>query len=583
MRRIITCMVLLGVFNGASVAPVRAADSGATPSKTENVPAAKSDNSTRPEARPNEKDAVESEMQELRDLLQSQTEELQDLRKRLAAVEAGGAESKEAAAPAAASPGGVIQPSTLATITPVSVSPNAATKLADSDQNEDKTPLSFKIGSAEFTPGGFLDFTALYRSTNVGSGIATAFGSIPFNNQLPQGGLSETRLSAQYSRLSLKVDAHPTESTTLTGYVETDFLGFQPANAYQTANSDSLRLRVFWADVRHGKWEVLAGQEWSLLTPNRVGLSPLTSDVFTTLDEDPDFQVGLTWARQAQFRVVYHPASNWAVGLSLENPQQYAPASVVFPSTFFTTQFDNGSGSTSATSSATNTAVPNLHPDIIVKTAFDGRLAGRALHIEAAGLLSSFRVLNDLTTSPNTNTITGGGGSLNLNYEVIHKLHLVANTFYSDGGGRYIFGLGPDVVVKPDGTLSGVHAGSGIGGFEYQATPHYMFYGYYGGAYFQRNYGFLPATPASSCNGVSGFTCVGFGFPGSANTSNRAVQEGTIGVIPTLWSNENYGRLQIITQYSYLVRSPWSILSTPGNPKNAHTSMVYAGVRYILP
>jgi hypothetical protein len=76
-----------------------------------------------------------------------------------------------------------------------------------------------------------------------------------------------------------------------------------------------------------------------------------------------------------------------------------------------------------------------------------------------------------------------------------------------------------------------------------------MFYGYYGGAYFQRNYGFLAATPDSSCNGVSGFTCVGFGFPGSANTSNRVVQEGTIGVIPTLWSNENYGRLQIVTRY----------------------------------
>ena len=138
--------------------------------------------------------------------------------------------------------------------------------------------------------------------------------------------MSETRLSAQYSRLSLKVDTPLNESTSLTGYVETDFLGFLPANAYQTVNSDSLRLRVFWADVRHGTWEVLAGQEWSLLTPNRVGISPLTSDVFTTLDEDPNFQVGLTWARQAQVRIVYHPTNNWAIGLSLENPEQTRPA-----------------------------------------------------------------------------------------------------------------------------------------------------------------------------------------------------------------------------------------------------------------
>jgi hypothetical protein len=583
MRRLVTWMVLLGFFNIASVANARAGDSGTTPSKTDNEPVAKSDESAKSEARGSEKDAVESEMQEMRNLLQSQTEQILELRIRLAAVEAGVTAPKEAAAPATASPAGTIQPPTSAAITPVSISPNAATKLAAPDQNENKAPLSFKIGSAEFTPGGFLDFTALYRSTNVGSGIATAFGSIPFNNQLPQGGLSETRLSGQYSRLSLKVDTHLTDSTSLTGYVETDFLGFQPANAYQTANSDSLRLRVFWADVQHGKWEVLAGQEWSLLTPNRVGLSPLTPDVFVTLDEDPNFQVGLTWARQAQVRVVYHPTTNWAIGLSLENPQQFVPGSVVFPSTFFSTQFDNGSGSTSAASSATNTAVPNLHPDIIVKSAFDAHPAGHSLHIEVAGLLRSFRDLNDLTASAATDTITGGGGSLNVNYEIIHNLHIVANTFYSDGGGRYIFGLGADVVVKPDGALSAVHAGSGVGGFEYQTTPHFMFYGYYGGAYFQRNYGFLAATSTSSCDGVSGFTCVGFGFPGSANTSNRAVQEGTIGVIPTLWSNENYGRLQIITQYSYLVRSPWSILSTPGNPKNAHTNMVYLGLRYILP
>jgi len=52
-------------------------------------------------------------------------------------------------------------------------------------------------------------------------------------------------------------------------------------------------------------------------------------------------------------------------------------------------------------------------------------------------------------------------------------------------------------------------------------------------------------------------------------------------VIPTLWSNPNYRKLQVITQYSYLVRSPWS--TTPPTPKNAHLSMVYAGLRYVLP
>ena len=577
MKRLAVCALLLTFCMDASKA---AAPDGDKPSSSPVAKAAtKSVDSSKPTAPAKENDTGLMELHQLRELVELQTEEIRDLKTRLAVLEAGRAPST---APAVTT----VTPAGSGPAAPVGTSVSSTTQTGQTagGDKEPKLPVSFKIGSAEFTPGGFLDFAAFYRSTNVGSGIATAFGTIPFNNQLPQGRLSETRFSAQYSRLSLKVDAPLPKSISLTSYVEADFLGFQPANAYVTANSNSLRMRVFWADVRRGKWEVLAGQEWSLLTPNRVGLSPYTQDVFYTLNEDPNFQVGLIWARQAQFRAVYHPSSNWAVGLSLENPQQFAPGSVVYPSPFFTTQFDNGSGTTNATSSSTNTAVPNLHPDIIVKGAYDARPGGHALHVEAAGLLRSFRVLNNLTTPLSTNTITGGGGSLNLNYELIHHLRLIGNSFYSDGGGRYSIGLGPDAIVKPNGHLSAVHSGSGLAGLEYQVTPKDMFYGYYGAAYFKRNYGLLPAAATSTCNGLPGFTCVGFGFPGSANTSNRAVQEATFGYIPTLWSHESYGKVQIITQYSYLVRSPWSISATPGpNPKNAHASIVYLDIRYILP
>jgi hypothetical protein len=583
MHRIIIYTALLGFFASASVATAQDTDSESPSRHTANDPSPKSDDPAKSEARGDEKDSVNSELQELRSLVHAQSDELHDLRQRLAAVEAGVVATNKITAAADALPVGKVEAPTSVAMSAASMSPAAPVQGTGRTQTEPQSPLSFKIGSADFTPGGFVDFTTFFRSTNVGSGIATAFGTIPYSNQLPQARMSETRLSAQYSRLSLKVDAHLTDSTTITGYVESDFLGFQPANAYQTANSDSLRLRVYWANIRHGKWEVLGGQAWSLLTPNRVGLSPLTPDVFYTLDEDPNFQVGLTWLRQPQFRVTYHPTSNWAIAVSLENPQQFVPASVVFPSPFFTPQFDNGSGSTSAASSATNTAVPNLHPDIVVKTAVDAHPAGHSLHIEAAGLIRSFRVFNNLATPASTNTITGGGGSVNFIYELVHNFRLIGDSFYSYGGGRYIFGLGPDVIVKPDGTLSGVHSGAGLGGFEYQPTPHYTFYGYYGAAYFARNFAAQP-TPGSTCNGLAGFACVGFGFPGSANTSNRVVQEATFGVIPTLWSNENYGRLQIISQYSYVLRSPWSIFSTtPPNPKNAHTNMIYLGLRYILP
>ncbi len=469
----------------------------------------------------------------------------------------------------------------------------AAVPIPPSDSKhatEQKSPLSFKIGAAEFTPGGFLDITSITRTTNVGSGIGTSFGSIPYNNQLPAARLSESHLSAQNSRLSLKVDTK-LGTQDITAYVETDFLGFQPPNANTSSNSDSLRLRLYFLDLKRDKWEFQGGQMWTWMTPNRVGLSPMPSDIFYSQNEDTNYQVGLTWARQTAFRVAYHAMPGWVVGVSLENPQQYVPSSVTLPGGScssstpgpFCSQFDNGSGSTSANSSGTNQATPNLHPDIVVKSAWDAKAGGRNLHFEVAGLLRDFRVFNSLATPHATDTLTGGGGSVNVNLEVAKNFRLIGNSFYSYGGGRYIFGLGPDVIVRPNGTLSGVHSGSGIGGFEWQAYPHYMFYGYYGGAYFQRNFGLLAAsaTPSPSCNGVSGFTCVGFGYPGSSNSANRAIQEGTFGIIPTLWSDPNHGKLQMITQYSYLTRAPWSVAG--GAPKNAHTNLIYIDIRYVLP
>jgi hypothetical protein len=449
-------------------------------------------------------------------------------------------------------------------------------------QQAAQSPLSFKIGAAQFTPGGFLDAATFYRTKNVGSGLATSFGSVPFNNVVPQGHLSETHISAQYSRLTLRVDADLTHSTAITGYVEADFLGFQPPNANITANSDSLRLRIYWADVKHAKWEFLAGQEWSLIQPNRVGLSPSTADIFYTQNEDPNFQVGLIWARQAQFRLTYHASKDWAIGVSVENPQQFVPASVVFPAASFASQFDNGSSSTSAASSATNTAAPDLLPDFVVKTAYDLHLGERLFHLEASGLIRTFRAFNTLATPAVTDTITGGAASVNANLEVIKNLRVIADSFWSDGGGRYTIGLGPDVIVKPNGDLSAVHSGAGLGGLEWQARTKLMLSGYYGGVFFGRNYGFLASTtPGASCAGFSGFNCVGFGFPGADSTTNRTVQEISADVIPTLWSSENYGKVQTIIQYSYLSRNPWFF--SPTSPKDAHVSMVYVDFRYTLP
>ena len=577
----------------AAAAPPHAADSAKDGSKT-----AASDTSGGSGANA----ALLNELQQLKDTVQAQAQRLiehtQELESERTALheELGRIARLEAALHVAPERPQGNAAASFATATPAAAEPPDAHVIRPPDaQAPEKQqvsdiqmehPLSFKIGAADFTPGGFADLTGVFRSTNTGTGLGTNFTSIPFNNTVPQSQLTEFRLTSQASRLSLKVDAKVGSSTSVTGYVESDFNGYQPPNAEQSTNSDTFRLRLFYADVKHNKWELVGGQTWSLLTPNRYGLSAAPVDVFSTLRLDTNYVAGLVFARQAGFRVIYHATDWWTLGASLENPQQFAPSSVVFPggsAGIFPGQFDNGSGSTSATSSSSNALTPNLHPDFVVKTAFDWNIRERALHVEAAGLLRSFKVYENLSAPSATNTITGGGVSLNANLEVFNGFHLIADSFYGDGVGRYIGGLGPDVIVKPDGTLSAVHAGSGVAGFEWQMKPSFLLDGYYSGAYFERNFGLLAstATPAPTCDGVSGFTCVGFGFPGSANTNNRAYQEATVGFIPTLWSSPNYGKLQFISQFSYVVRTPWFVAA--GSPKNAHAFITYVNLRYIIP
>ena len=445
-----------------------------------------------------------------------------------------------------------------------------------------ENPLSIKIGKAEFTPGGFVDLTGIFRSRDVGSGLGTNFTILPYSNTLPLGQLSEFRFTGQGSRLSLKVEANPTRSTKVTGYIESDFNGFEPANSNISTKSDSFRLRLAFVQLKAGKWELVTGQTWSLLTASRVGLSPFPENVFTALRLDTSYLAGLVYDRQPGIRVVYHAADWWSFGVALENPQQFVPSSVVFPTdgstNFFSSQFDNGSSSTSAASSAVNPTVPNLHPDVLAKTAFDWRLGGKLFHVDAGGIARSFKVYNNLATPAASNTITGGGGEVNANFEVLKNFHLIANSFYGDGVGRYIGGLGPDVIVKPDGNLSAIRAGSGVAGFEWQTTPKFLVDGYYSGAYFFRNYDLTTAALGTACRTSY---CVGFGFPGSANTNNRDYQEATIGFIPTIWSSRNYGKLQFISQFSYVVRNPWFVAA--GSPKDAHIFIAYVNLRYIIP
>ena len=420
--------------------------------------------------------------------------------------------------------------------------------------------LSFSIGQADFTPGGFMDFTFYRRSSNVASGIGTAFGDIPFRNTVA-GKLAESRLSTQNSRISLRVDTRILDWNVL-GYVETDFLGAAPANVAVTSNSVPLRLRLYWVDVQKGKFEMLAGQSWSMMTPNRIGLSALPRFLSYSQDMDTNYQVGLTWARQPVFRLIAHPADNWAWGVSFESPEQYIGGAVRLPAALSSTyapQLNSG---------ASTLAVPNVAPDIVSKLAYDRPAGNRLFHFELAGLYRTFRTYNPLTNRRFTRP--AAGGAFNVALELFTNFHLLANQFISDGGGRYLFGLGPDLVVRADGGMTLVHSASTLDGFEYQVTPRTLVYGYYGAAYFAR-------TVAIDNNGSQ----VGFGFTGSPANSNRTIQEPSFGLVQTFWRHPSYGALALMVQGSYLSRNPW--YAAPATPRGAASRLLYVNLRYTLP
>ncbi|HEX5069460.1 MAG TPA: hypothetical protein VFV78_04525 [Vicinamibacterales bacterium] len=392
------------------------------------------------------------------------------------------------------------------------------------------------------------------RSTNVGSGLATTFGTIPFENT-PAGNLSETRLTAQQSRVNLLATT-TLGSATVRGFFEVDFLGNGPGNAFVYANSHTVRLRHAWAQYARGGYEFTAGQTWTLLTPNRTGLSPVSADVLLSQVLDANLQLGLVWARQNQFRLVAHPAGNVAAGVSLENPQPFVGSAVVLPEAFPAGQVDAGS----------TPGAPSPYPDIIGKVAFDPNIGQRHQHLEAALVVRGFRTYDPVADT--TFSTTGTGVSVGAVIEPVRNISLIGNAFWSSGGGRYMIGQAPDFMVNADGSPSPIGSTSVLGGVEAQVRPMTMLFAYYGTVRIDQKVASDAGTP------------IGYGVAGSTS-ANRSIDETTVGFNRALVREAAKGAVHLIFQYSYVKRTPWSV--PDGAPTSAHAHMFFVSARYILP
>jgi hypothetical protein len=504
--------------------------------------------------------ALSSEVEQLRQMILDQQRQIDELKRTIGAA-------KPDASVALAPSRGIGQiASTVPILPPLPAVTSLGTPLpVPQAAAEPPSPLQIKIGEATITPVGFMDLTNTYRSTNAGSSLQTNFGSIPYNNVVA-GRLSEDKFSAANSRIGFRVDAK-VKGTNVLGYYEGDFVGGIGDTAYNTqvsSNSLLYRIRLYWVDVRKNKLEFLAGQSWSMLTPNRKQISALPGDLFYSQVVDVNYMNGLTWGRIPGVRFLYHPTEKITFGLSLENSAQYfggsggggtptLPAALVTP---IAGELDQN---------VTNgVKIPNVHPDIIAKVAFD---PSSKVHFEVAGVESTVKLFNPITQQYFTKA--GAGGSINANVELFPGLRLVTNNFWSDGEGRYLFGVVPDFIVRADGSPSLIHAGSTVSGFEY-ARKNSQFYAYYGGIYAGRN-------TALDLNGSR----IGYGYQGSGNGQNKTTQEGTLGWTQTWWRDGKYGAFQTMFQYAYFFRDPWFV--APGAPKNTHESAVWFNIRYVLP
>ena len=176
-------------------------------------------------------------------------------------------------------------------------------------------PPYLRLGNVCITPIGFMDATFVWRDKNAGIGYRKQFRQ---HSVQQHGRRQNFRIPLQHPEQPPRVprrrglEGRRTSSATTSS---TSWAPAAPATSRVTNGAVVPRIRLYWVDVRKNGWEFLAGQSWSMLTPNRRGISPLPGDLFYSQVFDVNYMAGLTWTRQPGFRVLYHFGNTVTVGL----------------------------------------------------------------------------------------------------------------------------------------------------------------------------------------------------------------------------------------------------------------------------
>jgi hypothetical protein len=421
---------------------------------------------------------------------------------------------------------------------------------------------SLQLGSVKFKPGGYIEAAAVYRTRNEVADINSDFGGIPFKNS-PLAHESEFRGSARQSRISLLVTGDVDPQTRLSAYLESDFLASGTTSNSRESNSYVPRLRQGYATVdldRLGLY-VLAGQSWSLLTTDTVGITPRSEQIPVVIDAQ--YVPGFNWTRNPQARVVEKFSDAVSAGLSIESPQ------AVFPPSPFAAPAGvnvNNPGDSAGLLNNTTTYSNDVMPDIIGKVAFDPGWG----HYELKGLGWIFT--NRVTGT--THDTWGYGGGLAATLPLIpSQLDLQLSGLVGAGIGRYGSVQLPDVALSGSNTLVAIPEAQGLLGLIGHPWPDTQLYLYAGwehadraGAASTAGYG-SPTLVNTGCNTEGSTVC-------SAETKD--VRQLTVGAWQDLFKG-SYGRVAVGLQGSYTVRQAFEGV---GGAPNTNEGIVMASFRY---
>ena len=476
-----------------------------------------------------------------------------------------------------------------------------------------KAPSSL-IPGVKVTFGGFIEAAGIWRQRNTVADVGDApFSSTPFPNS-PLYHEGELGFSARQSRFSIKAQGDISPTQHLQAYYEMDFLGAGVTANSRESNSYQPRIRQAFVsyDNDSAHFHMMAGQGWSLLTQNKVGMLPLSENLPMSIDAQ--YVVGFNWARQPEIRFVEDFNKVAWLGVSLEAPQvNFASNSIgavggasqsgsalggspVPPGLSLNDL--NACQASGLLDSATGCSADE-YPDIIEKLALDPGWG----HYELFGLQRFFtdRVYTTALEGSGTNKTNMGwgiGGSVLM--PVVPKfVDFQASVLTGEGVGRYGSSQLPDVTIGPDGSLTPLRSTQFMLGAIGHVNPDLDVYAYAGQEEVNANYYNIGATalgygnPAYADNGcflenqASGTAGYNDPITGTTCTANvHRTQELTFGFWQNLYKGP-VGRLAYGVQYEYQklqafpgASGPVTATSTPNLGLNPDNQVVMVSLRY---